>query len=655
MRGPWRAAVALALHLGFFAVPIALVLGLLAIALYTFRYDRGSGLEAALAALVVGAVFAIGLRAVLSTRVDPRGVALRRDEQPQLWKLVSSIADAAGAEPPDEIRVTSEPGIAIVEDTALLGLRTRGRYLEIGMPLLAALTISELRALLAREIGMLGGSGTAVTARRCARTVERTVASLTSGPVKWLFGGYARAYTAVAAPVSFQLEPGADRLAVRVAGKRAAITALRKRVAIELGWRDYAEEFLSMATTVGHTPDVILGFRAFMDHPARKPALAERAKQAIAEGTDRTDGGPPTRDRIAAMKQLKSADRELDDRPAFGALREPRTSVPALEDELVVEGLGARLPWPELVRLAGAAQAAQQAAQLSSAIEQSGLQIDPAIGGVLAAIHRGQARDLINPALNPGLDPERLDQAAEDMLVELLGGAVVDALVCARRAHHELDWGGPPLVRLAAGGQPLDPDRLVRPAVADPRLIPGLHRTLVDLGVPLNHLRPPEAEPEPALSGIISPVQVSGTGYELLVTDRGLVLLPSQASSTKRLLSGALARLRKAEYEQLDELAATPVAELRDQPGAHWVDTRDVATARLVQLRAGWTLRLEMYLDEYAVSALPAEIVADEEGVAEVELSSTGDAMEHGDPYGGIGELMGARMIVEDTTSGANE
>ena len=51
MRGPWRAALALALHIGFFIAPIALVLGLLAIALVTFRYDQASGLKAAIAAV----------------------------------------------------------------------------------------------------------------------------------------------------------------------------------------------------------------------------------------------------------------------------------------------------------------------------------------------------------------------------------------------------------------------------------------------------------------------------------------------------------------------------------------------------------------------------------------------------------------------------
>ncbi|MCI2422584.1 M48 family metallopeptidase [Saccharopolyspora sp. K220] len=649
MRGPWRAALALALHIGFFIAPIALVLGLLAIAAFTFRYDHDSGLKAALAALVVGAMLAIGLRAVLRARVRPRGIQLHREEQPQVWRMVSSIASTAEAPEPDEIRITSEPNAIVREDTALLGLRTRIRYLEVGLPLLAALNVSELRAVVARELGHLTGRNRlTVAAYRASASVERTVSSLTGGPVKWLFAGYARLFTAIAATTGHALEFAADAISVREAGNRAAVTALRKAVAIEIGWQEYSDEYLSMATAISHAPDVVLGFRSFMEHPTRKPRLAERVKRTIADERDGDRKHPPIRQRIDVMKRIKVAERELDERPAFAVLRNPRKSVPELEDRLMVDGLKRRLSWPDLARLAGAAHVADQAALLSSAAAQSGLPVEPTIGGILPAIHRGEGPDLINPVLNPGLSPELIEQAAIDTLTDLLGCAVVDALICARRAHHELNWGGPSTVRLA-NGSPLDPDRLIRPAVIDPRLIPGLHRALVDLGVPLSHARRPAAEPEPELAGIVSPVQCSGDSYDLLVTDRGLVLLPSATSTAKRLLTGTLARLRQAEKEWLCELAATPISELRERPEAQWVDTRDVASARLDQDRAGWSLSLELYLDEYAVSELDGECLrGGADGISALVLRSTADGVEHGDPYRGIGELMGARMELED-------
>nr|WP_228046262.1 M48 family metallopeptidase [Saccharopolyspora sp. HNM0983] len=626
------------MHTAFFAVPIALVAGLLAIAVLTFRYDSFGGLKVLVAAAAVGAVFTIGLRAVLRPRVRTRGVPVPRAEQPQLSGLVEAIADSTGTPEPDEIRITSEPAVALREDTSLLGWRVRARYLEIGLPLLAALNLSELRAVLARELGSRAGCGRlAATALRIGDSVQRTASELTSGPTKFLFRGYEKTYARIAVQSDQQVHRSADAAAVRAAGRRAAVTSLRKAAAVEIGWADYAEHYLSMGKQVGHAPDVLLGFRSFMENPDRKPQLAERAKHSVDEG------GSSGR-RIEVIKRSSGPDKEVDDRPAFAVLRNPRKSVPALEDGLLVQSLGPHLPWPELARQAGAAHVAEQTARLAAAMVQSGLPVEPTIAGVLAAVHRGQGHDLVNPVLNPGLCPERVERAVVDTLTELLGCAVVDGLVCAQRAQHELDWAGPSTVRLT-NNQPLDPDRLIRPAMQDPRLVPGLHRALVDLGVPLNHTRPPAAEPDPSAAGIVSPVLFAGANHHLIVTDRGLVLLPGATSSTKRLLSGTMARLRRAQEEQLRELADTPVGELRNRPGAQWVDSRDVADARLDQQSPDWTLALSLYLDEYAVSELDESAVRrDGEGMALLRLRGVPDALEHGDPYRGMGELMGARM-----------
>ncbi|GAB3282766.1 M48 family metallopeptidase [Parasphingorhabdus pacifica] len=647
MRGPWRAALALALHIGFFAVPIALVLGLLAVGAYTIRYDLGSGLRALLAAGLVAGVLGIGMRAVLGTPVPSRGVPLGKSEQPQLWKMVEAISSAAGSRAPDEIRIVSEPRAGVHEDTALLGFRTRARSVELGLPLLAGMTVSELRAVVARESARTGGPDKqTATARRISVAVERAAGQLTGGPTKWLFLHYARLYQAVAEPLAADLDRKADAVSVDLAGKRAAVTAVRKSVAIELGWQDYRDEYLSMAVDAEHTPDVLLGFRSFMDQPERKRRLADRAKQAIADESD--DGQVTTRERIAGMKRMSDSEREQDERPGFALLRNPRKAVPELEDRLLADGLGPRMPWPELAKVAGQVRAERQAGRLATAVERSGLESSPAIGSVLGVIHREQGKDLVNPVLDPGLEHDRVADAAIDTLTELLGGAVVDALICAGRAQHVLDWDGPPAVRLASG-QPLDPDRLVRPAVADPRHVPGLHRALVDLGAPLQHARPPAPEEAPKLSGIVGPVQCASGKFELLVTDRGLLLVPSRSTAGKRLLAGVSARVRRSELEQLARLETADIDELRERSDSQWLDNIDVAEARLVQGAASWSLMFDFYLDDQSVSTVdPASVTRDGDDLARLEVSSMPDCEERGMPYQGLGELMGARMRIDD-------
>ncbi|RCW43564.1 Zn-dependent protease with chaperone function [Halopolyspora algeriensis] len=653
MRGPWRAALALALHIGFFALPSALVVGLFGIAALAYRYEPDNGLRAGLATAVVAGLIGLGMRTVLRIPTRPRGTSVGRSTQPQLWSTVERIADTAGVAEPDQIRIVSEPGVNVREDTVLLGLHPRKRYLEIGLPLIAGLSVSELRALLAHELGRTGaGSKLKAAVHRTTTGVERTAAGMIGGPTKWLFTGYVRLYTAVTAPIMRDLESSGDTVAAQLEGKRVTTTALRKVTGIELGWRDYSREYLSMAVAVARTPDLLLGFRAFLEHPDRSKELAERAKQAIsdenAHGDHERTSGLTVGQRIQALKRLADRDDEPDDRPAMALVREPRRTIPALEDRLMVDGLGTRVPWPELGRMAGAAEAAHQAARLSASVLHSGVSSDTTVAGVLACLHQGQGADLINPVLDPGLNPDEVDQAVIDTITELLGAAVVDALVCAGHAHHELDWGGPCQVRLAHG-QLLDPDRLVRPAVVDPRLIPGLHRHLVHLGVPLDHSRPAAEEPDAVLAGIVSPVRYSSRLHDLLVTDRGLLFVPSASGLVSSLLAGALTLVRRKENRQLEKLESTPIAELRERADAQWVDSRDIATARLSQRGAGWMLSLELYLDDYAVSKIdPAGTVPGDDDLALLEVHSTPDSGARGAPYGGLDRVMGARMRVED-------
>ncbi|MHA6798157.1 M48 family metallopeptidase [Bounagaea algeriensis] len=659
MRASWRASLALVLHFSFFAVPLGLVLGLFATAGYVGLHDRGGGAKAACAAVFVAAATAVVARALRRARPPARGVALGREEQPKLWRLATSSARAGAAPEPDELRITSEPEAAVHEDRGWLGWHVRGRTVEIGLPLLAGLTDDELRAVLIGEFGRLAGGKQAGTlpgrgraqalSHRIDETLTAKLCCLTSGPVKWLFGGYVRAYRALA-PTAGSLWFAADAAAVRLLGRRVVTTALRKHEAVRSGWREYVDEYLSLATAAGNTPDVVLGFRAFVENATRKPRLAERAKRIIAEQELTTERGrPSTRERLAALRRAPRNDESSpSDRPAFSALQQPRESVPQLEDRLLADGFGERLPWPELVRRAGAVRACRQAARLALAVQLSGVPIAPTIAGVLGAVYHGQGRDLINPVLNPGIDPDRVDQAATDTLVELLGATVVDALVAAGLAQHELDWAGPPRVQLT-GGRPLDPDRLVRPAVEDPRLVPGLHRALVGLGVPLQHGRDPAPQPAPVTRGVVSPVRCGEEEYDLVVADRGLVLLPTRVSTLRRLVSGAAARLRRTERASVVELGRSETASLLERTGAQWVDSRDIAAARLSSQQSGWSVAIDLYYDEYAVSDLDEALLGGdaEQEVSVLQLRCASEVMEHGEPYRGLGELFGARMTVD--------
>lgn len=648
MRGLWRAVLALALHLGFVTLPALIVVGLVGIAAYTYHYDPGGGLRAAAAAAVVATPIGLGIRTLRGKRLRPRGVAVGKKAQPRLWRLAEVMASAAGAPVPKTISIVPEPTADLRMDTTLLGLRARAYYLEIGLPLLAGLTVGEIHAVVARELARaVGRSRLTALCYRIRISIRRTATEIVTGPASWLFSGYAGLFLALTAPVDREVDLAADAISAAIAGKRSAVTALRKSAAIELGWSDYGREYLSMAAAVGHEPEVLLGFRAFLDQAVRKKSLAERSKRVIAE-EEATDDHPSMRERLERLKRLPTSERKPDQRPAFALLRSPKQSVPELEGRLLVSDLGPRMPWPEIARRAGAVRVADHAAKLAAAVKQSGLATEPTIGGVLAAIHHGQAAELVNAALDPGLALDDIPQAVVDTLTELLGAAVVDALVCARRAQHELDWSGADPVRLASGGV-LDADRLVRPAVADPRLVPGLHRALLELGVPLHHSRPPADEPEPKLAGLISAVDCAGERHELLVTDRGLLLVPTHSGLLRRLIGAVFSTARHAELDELSELTTSAIGSLKEQPGAQWIDNRDIATADLIRRRRDWSLILGLYLDDCSLSAVDAAALRrGPDNTAALRLRSTSDSEERGEPIGGLTTLMGARMRAPD-------
>ncbi|HEY8374350.1 MAG TPA: M48 family metallopeptidase, partial [Pseudonocardiaceae bacterium] len=152
MRFPWRPVLALGVLVGSFALIAALGLGYAGLGAYALTAGRlTSAVRMLLPAAVILLALALALRAALRVRVEPRGVRVEREDQPELWAVVDELAEIARTRGPDEIRVVSDVDIAVWEEPKLLGLLPGRRYLEIGLPLLAGLSVGELRAALAHE------------------------------------------------------------------------------------------------------------------------------------------------------------------------------------------------------------------------------------------------------------------------------------------------------------------------------------------------------------------------------------------------------------------------------------------------------------------------------------------------------------------------
>lgn len=479
-----RAGTSVVLLAGFFVLLAVVIGGLTGLAIYALATGRLAGIKLVIVAGV--AIFAIGgaLYKVLKLRPAPHGAVLTRADQPELWQAVDELAVVAQTRGPDEIRLVPEVNAAVREESKLLGLRSGRRYMEIGLPLLAGLTVGELRAVLGHELGHYSHGHTkyAAVTYRATATMAHTVERL-DGPIGWLFGMYMKLYFVVARSANRAQELQADVLAVRAAGKTAARTALGKLPAMDLAWAHFNHSYLGMAPHSGRTPQLLMGFHSYLTDETRRRELAEaQAEMLDDEPESKYDSHPPIRVRIATIDQLAEPDRPADTRPAWALLADAERTIPQLESQLVVDDLGPRASWEEVVRLAGASIAKNNAKVLGEVVQQTGLSRTGSLADVLTAVEQGKAALLASQVLPDDLSQHEIAKAAPEVLTSLVADTVSHALITTRGARFQLDWAGPKLLRLD-DGELLNVPELVAPAMTDPGKMPALREWMTRMAV----------------------------------------------------------------------------------------------------------------------------------------------------------------------------
>jgi Zn-dependent protease with chaperone function len=156
-----RALLAITLLIGFYVLVGLVVAATVGVDVLAIRHPNAGAIK--LAGLATIAAFAL-LRAllVMGRRRDDQeyGFAVRPVDEPVLWREVTGLAKWVGTAPPDEIRLVPDVNAGVSEDTRLLGLRAVRRHMYIGLPLLATLTVAEMRSVLGHELGHYSGSHT---------------------------------------------------------------------------------------------------------------------------------------------------------------------------------------------------------------------------------------------------------------------------------------------------------------------------------------------------------------------------------------------------------------------------------------------------------------------------------------------------------------
>ncbi|HEY0498559.1 MAG TPA: M48 family metallopeptidase [Kutzneria sp.] len=324
-----RAALAIVLLFGVYLLAllgIAVAGGFVVlIALLIRDYMRGEvhGLQIQIVAFMFGSLAAVvaiigSLVAAGKAGSDNDSVLVDEEDAPELWALVRQVAAEAGLRPPDELRLNGEVNASVGEDARLLGLLPGRRRLTLGLPLLAALSANELRALLGHELGhyLRWHTRGGLVVYRGHLALERLqenladTAAFRHGPARLFFSvfkGYTKLYTRVSFAVRRQQEFEADAVAAGIAGPTAIAQALRSLAGIDARWQIFRSQYLSRTAAAGYAPEDPLAMFALM--------LAERPIEVADPEPARHDpyaSHPGMSDRLARLAAMTA---EVPTRP----------------------------------------------------------------------------------------------------------------------------------------------------------------------------------------------------------------------------------------------------------------------------------------------------------------------------------------------------
>src|SRR6266508_4287574 len=527
-----RAGIAVALLVGFYLVAFGIVGGLAAVALWLWQAHPGTAaakVSFLVIALAVGIVAALW-KVLRAKPAPPAGLLVDERRAPELWATVRGLAAAVQTRPPDEIRLVPEVNAAVSEDATMLGLRPGRRYLYLGVPLLQGFTVSQLCAVLAHELGHYSHSHTRLGALnyRGRMTIVRTIQEIGPSSIAgWILRAYARLYFLVESAGSRRQELDADQAAVRIAGRGTAIGMMRERHVVDQMWHFYLNNDVGWGWEAGYAPQgVFVGFHQLLY--ARGEAMARLRREPIEEKPSRWDTHPPTSERIAAMAAMPEAPVGVDNRPAIALLPDPGPLLHEVETTMLDLAGRTVLPWEDFTPAAAHALVQRE----SDVLFRAAARLANRDGGDLVTV---------------------LDRLAA-------GGSDV-----ARWRH---SWSGPMQFVDRTGAQ--FPAQEIARLALEPSTVDNARAMLggLNLAAARQVTRSAGAEGADVLGGLAD-VKVGKDAYDVLILDRGLVLVPSTGKSDE------------GRRRLLWLVQSAPVAELARR---HWfLPYEEVAAAKIVK------------------------------------------------------------------------
>jgi Zn-dependent protease with chaperone function len=575
-----RAAASVFMLLGFYVIALVQAAAVIAlVAWIAVEGHLGAGIKLAFPLLLaVGATF-VGLWRSIRTRPEPlHGLIVAPHDAPELWALVHHLAVEVGTRTPDEIRLVPEVNAAVSEDVKLLGLIGGRRRLYLGMPLLQALSVDQLRSVVAHELGHYSGKHTRLgaVAYRGRLAIGHTIGRIGPwNPVGWTFRGYARLYLLVDNAASRRQELDADRASVRVAGPEVAAAALRELPIIDAAWDFYFGNYVSWGWEAGFAPDDFFGgFGQLVQ--ARHEELAKLRDDEPEEHKSRWDTHPSNAERIASMRSAPGTAHPVDGRPAALLVPSIATAGFALQQAVVDVGNRQVLPWPQFTAAAATASLQRTADRVFRSLGRLTGVADPGLSALFDLVAADRLGELAAEFF-----PNATRKEAAVKFAGPMSRLFTLAAVRSGQAYWRHSWTEPVKLTDAAGTE-LDFDEIARLAVA-PETLEQARAQLAAAGVRVEAAAIVERRATANGSdvvGAMANVKVDGNHTDLLLLDRGFVFVPGPKSTDNGkdrlhtlLASGPVeelaTRYRFVPYEEIQAATVTKRTPVRAEVRMH--------------------------------------------------------------------------------------
>ncbi|GIJ80636.1 Zn-dependent protease with chaperone function [Micromonospora phaseoli] len=590
MAATYRALASVVMLIGFYVVALLQLAAVAALGVWLYSHSNALVTGKLLLPLVIalGAV-AVGLWRAIRTKNEPApGLVLDERDAPQLWAIVRELATAVDTRAPDEIRLVPEVNAAVGEQSRLLGLIGGRRTLYVGLPLLQAMRVDQLRSVLAHELGHYSGKHTRLggVAYRGRLAIEGTIERIKPrNPIGLVFKGYSKLYLMVDNAASRRQELEADRASVQLAGHEAATSALRTLPALDAAWNFFMGRYVQSGWQAGLAPDDLFGgFGRLIQ--ARREEIDELQQEVPDRKPSRWDTHPPVGIRIDAMAQLPAGTVAADDRPAHTLLSDVLEAGRRLQSLAVDHDNRQVLPWPEFTHAAIAAGVQRQVDGIYRAAGRFTGTSEPGLTTILDLVRDGRLGEFAEQFFGD-VTPEEAAARFTGPMERLL----VNAAVRAQRARWALSWGSPAQF-VGAAGEPLDLADIAKLAVSAQTLDEALAR-LAELGVDPGNATVVQRRATADNAGVIGAignVKIDDVEHDLLILDRGLVLVggPGKAGDGEKRLKDMLestpvatlaARHQFLPYEEMVSVNVTKQIPLRAELTLH--DGRVIAMKEL--------------------------------------------------------------------------